>query len=139
PGGGRLTLTYRDWLTTKVTDALGRVTTLVHDYSRHIAAVVDPLGQRTSTTWSGNRPVLFRDGRGNRTTLIWATPANRTLQLQGVIQPTGGRSTYLFDANSRLSSLQLPLVGRTTLLWDASGNRKAVVDPLGQRVTFPVS
>ena len=31
PGGGRMTLAYRNWLMTDVTDAQGRATTLVHD------------------------------------------------------------------------------------------------------------
>ena len=109
---------------------------MTYNWYRNITEIGDPLGQVTTYAWFADRPQAYLGRKGARTTLLYAATDNGLKQLHEIQYPDGGRFSFAYDANSRLSSVTDQLGYRATLVWDASGNREAVIDPLGYRTSY---
>jgi YD repeat-containing protein len=118
PSGGRTTLTY------------------AQSGSGNLHAITDPTGARTSYSWAQGRLVAVQDALGNRTTFLHKTMPNRATWLSGLVLPTGGRYTILYNSSSQVSAALDPLGRRTSLVWNSQGQRAAVVNALSQRTSF---
>jgi YD repeat-containing protein len=123
PNGATTNYDYTDWLTTKVTDQAGKLTTVLHNIRRNIAGIIDPLGKRTTYLWTGSFLQGMIDPNGNRTTFTYANLVNGTKRLATVQDPTGSRFTITYDGNDRVQRLTDQRGTTSTLTWDSSNNR----------------
>src|SRR5262249_40401666 len=120
---------------TRVVDASSQVTTLLFNLDRNISSVIGPLGQSRDYRWQDHRLLGYRDGNGNRTTLLYTTLPDRTSRLHVLIDALGGRYTLGY-AGGQLRLLIDQVSQRATLVWDDNDNRIGLIDPLGQRTSF---
>jgi RHS repeat-associated protein len=138
PNGGRTTLAYPSWTSSRITDPAGNITTLSHSPMRNVQSLVDPLGNQTNYQWQIHRLGSSTDARSNVTSYGYTMTADKVQRLQMVQSPGQGRFTFAYDSNSRVKFWVDPNGNRTTLVWDATAlnNRKAVIDALGNRTSF---
>jgi YD repeat-containing protein len=92
--------------------------------------------KRNETNFLGAAWTNFIDGNGHRTTFAWDRTADRRLRLKHVVDPGGGRITYLHDDQSRVKSIVDQAGTRTSFLYDSFGNPRALVNPMSHRVSF---
>ena len=82
------------------------------------------------------RPVYTYDALGNRTALRYQTIQGQQ-RLNMIERPDGGRFTYTYDGTANLvRSIIDPSGNRSTLLWDSQGNRTALQEPGNRRTTY---
>lgn len=120
----------------KVTDPLGRVTSIARDGNGLPVEITDPAGGVTK---------LERDARGN---LLLATDAaggvttwrydERGLVTERV-SLTGTRAAYAYDARGDLTAITQPNGGVWRLAYDAFGRRVSLVDPTGAETRYSYS
>ena len=137
PNGGVTTYLYINYGTTKVIDPKGNVTTLLFDGYRNNTGEINPLGQRT--TWSYTKGFVKNQitPGGIRTTYTYTSGADDTIITNAEIRPTG-RTTYVYDSESRLEAIVDALGYRTTNIFTTatSNQLRATVNPLGDRTTY---
>jgi YD repeat-containing protein len=137
PDNSLTTFTWVDGGTTKITDPKGNLTTVTYTPSRSVESVTNPLGQRTTYSWSWYQLAGMQDALGNQSTLAYEEDSTRRgLRLQALVEPLGGRVTFVYDGDGRLSAAVDQLGNRSTISWDASGRREALINPLGYRMTY---
>lgn len=137
--------------TTRVRDALGRVTAYVHDARGDIVAVHDPEGHVTRTPFDaegrpegatdplGRSTITAFDERGNLTKVVDAA-GNATLIAYNsldlpieIIDPMGGSWKRGYDARGNLIARTNPLGHTTRFEVDGKGRLQAIVDAMDRR------
>ena len=136
----------------RVTDAVGRVTTLSY-FNRCLTSITDPLNRTSQITCNSNgQPLTITDAAGNITTYHYDGPemtavvdplgratgfAYDTLgRLVAVRSPDGRISHREYDSNGRIKKTYDPSGNATELSYDAEGNLAAVLLPHGNGVTY---
>ena len=120
----------------KVTDALGRVTTIARDAAGLPVEVIDPAGGVSQ---------IERDQRGN--ILLTTDPAGASIAyryddrglLVEVVSPVGGRRTISYDDAGNLVAIADARGGQWRFAYDALGRATAQTDPLGAETRFNYS
>jgi YD repeat-containing protein len=153
---GTTNYNYRDWLTTKVTDAAQNVTTILHDIRRNVVGTINPLGKRATYLYTANYLQGMVDPNGNRTTFTYATLTNQTKRLASIQDAGGGRFTFGYDGSDRVNTITDQRSQQSNLTWsgsnrtglqdalnnssayayDSHGQLTAVVNPLGNRFSM---
>jgi RHS repeat-associated protein len=104
----------------------------VYDRAGRLAALVSPLGNRSSFAYDGNgRLTGLIDPLGRRTSSVY-NPAGR---MAAAIDPLGNRSSSTFDPAGRVTVLIDALGRRTSSVFDTAGRVIARIDPLGSRTS----
>ncbi|MGH9850048.1 MAG: RHS repeat-associated core domain-containing protein, partial [Blastocatellia bacterium] len=96
----------------RVTDELGRITTIIYDSRGNMISLTNALGQTTTFTY---------DGFG---------------QLTGITDALGHQRNLEYDTRGNITAAIDPLGNRTTIEYDFIGRVTAVTDPLGRRVSL---
>jgi YD repeat-containing protein len=134
PKGERTTLAY-DTDSTTITDALGRISTVIRDVDGNVVEVINPFNGRSTYTWDTGRVVALTDANSNTTTLAYAASTDGVERLESITKPSGAMTTYAYDGGGHVETVINALGHRTTLVWSAN-LRTAVIDQLGFRTTF---
>ena len=96
---------------TRITDKLGRVTTLGYDSRGNLTSITDALNQTTTMVY------------------------NSFGELISTTDPLGHTTTLEYDALGNMSALTDALGNRATIEYDQVGRVTAIVDPLGRRAS----
>ncbi len=115
-------------LTRKVT---GYATNYEYDIRGRTTAMVDGLGNRTTTGYDGAGNPTSRTSPGGHATNLTYDGSGR---LTSTTDPTGDTTSYGYDAGGQLTSLTLPRGGRYAYTYDNAGHLATQSDPL-QAVT----
>ena len=103
----------------RLTDALDKIETSIHNVRQNVATV-DPLMRRTSFVHdAAGRRVAVRDGAGDRSTTLYDA-VRRSL---ATIDALDNRVTDVYDADSRRIAIVDARSNRSTLAYDAAGRR----------------
>ena len=109
-------------------DPLGNRTTSSYDPVNNLAAVTNPLGYTTSYTYDAvNRQQSMEDALGNITTYGYDGVGDRT----SVMNPLGFISTTVYDAQRRQIASVDALGNRTSFSYDLASNQRTRQNPLG--------
>ena len=115
-----------------VTDALGGVTKYAYDSQHRITQITDPRGNviLKNTYDSQGRITEQRDGLEDLWKLAYGSGETT------VTEPGGGKLTYGFDAQNRVTSETDQLGHTTATVYDAAGNVSEVIRPGGAKWSF---
>jgi RHS repeat-associated protein len=147
--------------TTTATDPLGKATAFTIDAFYRVQSITNPLGERTTYTWSGQRPASRLLPDGTRTTWTWvnddiasetlpsgnvrtfayypdgenrAAPRARALsEIRDSIGPSASQS---YDASGRLVEIANGAAEATQLTYGADGEIVSILDPNVTRRVF---
>ena len=155
PDGGTYQYNYVDWLNTTVTAPDSSVTQVEHYVSRQVKSIQGPVGAPSSFSYVARRLISRTEPSGERVTMSYVTLPNGARGLVGSAK-ADGRSTFVYDTNSRvkatidasgarttfvrntagLVTAQINAANfRTSFIYNSSGQRTAMIDPLGSRST----
>ena len=110
----------------RITDALGRVTSLGYDGFGNLSRTEDALGNKTSMKYDKAGHMLeLRDALGA------AYKYEYTMGLTKSVDPLGRTVRYKRDADLHVTRLTDPLGRNTTFTYDLSGNVTSVTNPQG--------
>ncbi|MBZ0213761.1 MAG: hypothetical protein K8H99_08185 [Nitrospirae bacterium] len=138
-GAGRVSVFRNAGLRETMTyDAAGRQTGRRFNSGERVTQMYDALGRRTTlsdfwgvatTTYDALGRVTRESNRGLATQYEYDQNGNRTL----MVDPSGGRFTYLYDELDRLKSMQVPTGQRYTQQYDADSRRTTLLLGLGSK------
>jgi RHS repeat-associated protein len=100
--------------TTAATDPLGKTTQFDFSDGLHLSKVTLPLGEATSITWSGDRPVTVSLPDGTSASFTWFNDDLRTAT-------PPGRAQITFNYDSQLVNFGNPAVSLPTSVSDSVG------------------
>jgi len=132
--GRGLTFEYLDRArTTRITDAIGRVTCFEYDARKDIVATTGPDGIRMETPRDANgNPGTVTDALGRKTSYAFDRRGNLT----ALIDPSGAATAIEYNA----LDLPVKLTDALKHMWrrdyDAKGNLTQVIDPLEQTTAY---
>ncbi|MDI6800834.1 MAG: RHS repeat-associated core domain-containing protein [Thermodesulfovibrionales bacterium] len=147
-------------LPTKITDALGKSTTITYTFSGSKvtkAVIKDPLLNTTTINYNTyGMPVSITDPNNNTTTLFYEN-TSKPSELTAITDPLGntfsisynnlgmqekitdakGKSTYYnYDVMGRISGVTDPLDGLTRYFYDLRGSLAMLIDPKNNMIRY---
>jgi RHS repeat-associated protein len=138
------------------TDPNAHTTSYIWDSRGNQTSTTDPLGRKTSTSWTAlNQPLIVTDPAGHSTTFGYDSRGNRVAQdrpvnatttqsstftygdaahpgdITSMTDPTGKTWTMVYNANGDLTKGTNPLGEATSYGYDGTGRRTSMVSPRG--------
>jgi RHS repeat-associated protein len=143
PLGNVITYEYETTygMPTKITDALGKITTMTHTIDPGTGRVTqtvttDPLANQTTINYNpAGLPASVTDPNSNTTSLYYDDPANPG-QVTRIADPLGNTVQYAYDGVGRLASVTDPKGATTTYGYDFGDRVTSVTDPLGSLTRY---